>query len=132
MPFVIVDNATQELIGYTGIFDLDSRNRCGEVGPTWLNPAFFGRKANLEAKLLLLSHGFETMQLGRLQFKIAEINERSQKATLKLGAKLEGVLRNSKVRADGSFADYLLYSIIAGEWPDCKEGIVRALGVNER
>lgn len=121
LSFVIEDNLTTEVVGYTGIFDLDTRNKIAEVGPTWLNPRYFGHKINLEAKLLLLSHAFEEMKLNRLQFKTDEINLRSQRAILKLDAKLEGVLRSYKIRKDGSLGNYLIYSTIASEWPATKE-----------
>lgn len=127
LPFVIEDNLTNEVVGYTGVFDLDIKNRIGEVGPTWLNPIYFGHKINLESKLLLLSHAFEEMKLNRLQFKTDETNLRSQRAILKLGAKLEGTLRSYKVRRDGSLGNYLIYSIIASEWSTTKDLINRQL-----
>ncbi len=37
-----------------------------------------------------------------------------------LGAKKDGVIRHHFARRDGSIRDTVIYSILAGEWPDVK------------
>ena len=44
-------------------------------------------------------------------------NERSQRAIERLGATREGVLRQHRQRADGTWRDTVLYSMTADEWP---------------
>ena len=38
----------------------------------------------------------------------------------RLGAKKDGVLRHYGIRKDGSARDTVMYSILAGEWPDVR------------
>ena len=131
IPFVIRDNRTSEIIGSTRLFDVDNRHKTAEMGWTWLNPKCFGQKINLEAKLLLLTYSFETMCLNRVQFKTDITNTRSQKALQKIGAKFEGILRNHKIRRNGSLGNSIVYSIIISEWPEAKKIIILKLNENE-
>ncbi|MFL5748813.1 MAG: GNAT family N-acetyltransferase [Niastella sp.] len=130
IPFVIRDNRTSEIIGSTRLFDVDNRHKTAEIGWTWLNPKCFGQKINLEAKLLLLTYSFEMMCLNRVQFKTDITNTRSQKALQKIGAKFEGILRNHKIRRDGSPGNSMVYSIIISEWPEAKKMIALKLSEN--
>src|SRR2546423_10366095 len=41
----------------------------------------------------------------------------SRRAIERIGAKLDGILRNTKVMPDGTLRDHCVYSIIASEWP---------------
>jgi hypothetical protein len=45
------------------------------------------------------------------------MNHRSRRAIEALGAQFEGVVRRDKQRADGSWRDTALYSILIDEWP---------------
>jgi RimJ/RimL family protein N-acetyltransferase len=77
--------------------------------------------------LLLLTYAFETLRLNRIQFKTDETNIRSQKAIQKTGAKFEGILRNHKIRRNGTLGNSLVYSIIISEWPEAKGLIIAKL-----
>jgi RimJ/RimL family protein N-acetyltransferase len=48
------------------------------------------------------------------------VNIQSRNAIERLGAKLDGVLRNHMVMANGSLRDTAVYSIIQTEWPTIK------------
>jgi RimJ/RimL family protein N-acetyltransferase len=54
-------------------------------------------------------------------FRTDNFNFRSQRAIEALGAKKDGVLRHHAPRRDGSVRDSVLYSILAGEWPDVRK-----------
>jgi RimJ/RimL family protein N-acetyltransferase len=45
------------------------------------------------------------------------MNEQSSRAIERLGAKLDGILRNHSFAANGTLRDTCVYSIIASEWP---------------
>jgi RimJ/RimL family protein N-acetyltransferase len=47
-------------------------------------------------------------------------NVHSQAAIKKLGAKYEGLLRNQRIRPDGSYRDTVVFSITEREWPAVK------------
>ena len=80
-----------------------------------------GTRINTEAKLLQLSHAFETLSLNRVSFKTHIANRRSQAALKAIGARHEGVFRNHLIMPDGSLRDSIWFSIIRSEWPEVKE-----------
>lgn len=53
----------------------------------------------------------------RVKIQTDAINLRSQGAIARLGAVREGVLREHVVRADGTWRDTVVFSILASEWP---------------
>ena len=82
---------------------------------------------NPECKLLLLGHAFDDCGLGRVKLQTDLINTRSQAAIAKLGATREGVLRRHKRRADGTFRDTVVFSILRDEWPAVRAGLLARL-----
>lgn len=98
-----------------------------EIGWTWLGRAFQRTGANREAKLLQLTHAFETLGAQRVEFKTHARNVASRTALLGIGATFEGVLRHHAIMPDGSNRDSAFYGVIAPEWPAVKarlEGVV--------
>ena len=83
---------------------------------------------NTEAKLLLMTHAFETLGVGRLEWHTDLRNERSQAAIARLGAVREGVLRRHKRRGDGTWRDTVLFAMTAEDWPVAKKTLVARLG----
>jgi RimJ/RimL family protein N-acetyltransferase len=92
-----------------------------EIGYTWLSRAAVRTAANTEAKLLMLTHAFETWQVLRVCFHTDARNERSRAALERIGAKFEGILRAHRMAADFIPRDSARYSIVASEWPAVKE-----------
>jgi len=92
-----------------------------EIGGTWLAASAQRTGINREAKLLLLTHAFETWRCGRVDIKTDARNERARAAIARLGATFEGVLRQwQPSQAAGEahlLRDTAMYSIVAGEWP---------------
>jgi RimJ/RimL family protein N-acetyltransferase len=75
---------------------------------------------NTECKLLLLTHAFESLNCIAVEFRTHFFNQPSRRAIERLGAKLDGVLRNHKITENGTLRDTCVYSVIAGEWPAVK------------
>ncbi len=126
MPFVIVDRTSGVVIGSTRYGNIDMSNRRVEIGWTWLAPAFQRTAANSEAKLLLLTHAFETLRVNRVELKTDALNARSRAAILRIGAKEEGTFRKHMiVEATGRVRDTVYFSIIDTEWPAVKEKLER-------
>jgi RimJ/RimL family protein N-acetyltransferase len=55
-----------------------------------------------------------------VEFRTHHLNGQSRRAIERLGAKLDGVLRQHQRLPDGSLRDTCVYSIIASEWPAVK------------
>jgi RimJ/RimL family protein N-acetyltransferase len=91
-----------------------------EIGYTWLTRSAIRTAANTEAKLLMLTHAFETWQVLRVCFHTDARNQRSRAALERIGGKFEGTLRAHRMAADYIPRDSLRFSIVAAEWPDVK------------
>jgi len=88
-----------------------------EIGWTWLGAAAQRTAVNTEAKLLMLTHAFEEWRVHRVSFMTDSRNERSRNAILRLGARLDGVLRAQRPASDGGIRDTAAFSILESEWP---------------
>ena len=108
------------MIGSTSYWDFDAHNAHVEIGSTWLSRTSWRTGRNVEAKLLLMSHAFETLGLERVAFRTDIRNERSQRAIERLGAIKEGVHRHEMRRRDGSWRDSVHYALLSAEWPRAK------------
>ena len=98
----------------------DAVNKRLEIGATWYRKSAQRSGINTECKLLLLQHAFEVLQCIAVEFRTHFFNHQSQRAILRLGAKLDGVLRSHQLASDGTLRDTCVYSIIASEWPTVK------------
>ncbi|PCE32647.1 GNAT family N-acetyltransferase [Burkholderia ubonensis] len=120
MPFAIVERATGRVVGSTRFWKIDRKNRKLEIGHTWLSESVQRSRVNTEAKWLLLTYAFETLQCVRVQFTTDELNEKSRAAILRIGAKEEGIVRHERIMPDGRKRNSARFSIIDDEWPDVK------------
>jgi RimJ/RimL family protein N-acetyltransferase len=103
-----------------------------EIGGTWLVPAWQRSRVNTEAKLLQLTHCFETLGVARVEFKTDSCNARSRVAIARLGATEEGTFRCHIRRHDGTLRDSVFFSITMGEWARVKAGLIQKLADSTR
>lgn len=129
LPFVVFDVDDGSVIGSTSYWDYDANHAHVEIGSTWLSRAAWRSGRNAEAKLLMMTHAFEILELERVSFRTDIRNERSQQAIVRLGAIEEGVHRHEMRRRDGSWRDSVHYSILRSEWPRCKSRLLERVGV---
>ena len=140
LPFATVRVEDDVVIGSTRFFDLErwawppgharhgrqAPDAC-EIGYTWLTRSAIRTAANTEAKLLMLTHAFETWQVLRVCFHTDARNQRSRAALERIGGKCEGILRVHRMAADFIPRDSVRYSILAEEWPEAREKLGRLL-----
>jgi RimJ/RimL family protein N-acetyltransferase len=91
-----------------------------EIGYTWLTRSAIRTAANTEAKLLMMTHAFESWQVLRICLHTDVRNQRSRAAIERIGGRFEGILRAHRMAADFIPRDSVRYSIVAAEWPDVK------------
>lgn len=120
VPFAIIHEATDTLIGCTRWMDISRPHRRVEIGGTWITPAHQGSIANTEAKYLQLVQLFDVLAAIRVQLKTDLRNTQSQRAMERLGAVREGVLRRHMLVGDGYVRDYVYYGITDHDWPEVK------------
>ena len=134
VAFATIDAISGQVVGSTRLANLefwawaagnplaktDGTPDAAEIGWTWLAPAAQRSAINTAAKLLMLSHAFETWRVRRVTLKTDARNERSRNAILRIGASFEGVLRCHVPASDGGVRDSAMYSILLTEWLDVK------------
>ena len=121
--FVVRLVADGRVVGTSSLGDVDLTNERVHLGWTAYDPAVWSTAVNPECKLLLLSHAFEDCGFGRVKIQTDLVNARSQAAIAKLGATREGVLRRHMKRADGTWRDTVVFSVVVDEWPEVKRGL---------
>ncbi|MET3853661.1 GNAT family protein [Rhizobium sp. OAE497] len=119
IPFVTV--AGDQVVGSTRFWKLDRVNRNIEIGHTWIGASWQRSFVNTEAKFLMLEYAFEVLDCIRVQFTTDELNERSRRAIVRLGAVEEGIIRNERIMPDGRKRNSVRFSIIDTEWPQVKD-----------
>ena len=126
-PFATVDRATGRAIGSSRFLSIVPEHRRLEIGWTWVGTAWQRTGANREAKLLQLTHAFETLDAQRVEFKTHSRNERSRNALAGIGATFEGVFRNHMIMPDGSVRHSAYFSVTSEEWPAVKDRLIAGL-----
>jgi N-acetyltransferase len=131
-PFVTRDIQTGRIVGATRFYDMapwdwstgpaKANQRHGRpdavsIGATWLASSAQRTPINTEAKLLMLTHAFETWGVWAVRFETDERNTRSRQAIERLGCKLDGILRAERPAADGTVRNTATFSMLADEWP---------------
>jgi RimJ/RimL family protein N-acetyltransferase len=132
LPWAVRDLATGTIVGSTRYHDIVPSVDRVEVGYTWYSAGRQRSHVNAACKLLLLTHGFETLGCRLVGFRTDNFNFRSQRAIEALGAKKDGVLRHHFRRRDGTVRDTVMYSILASEWPDVRRHLVWRLSRENR
>ena len=127
VPYTIRSAQTGQVIGSTRFLEIRLEHLRAEIGWTWVTRSAWSSGANVETKLLLLGHAFETVGLRRVEFKTDARNERSRGALLALGATFEGILRKHMVVRDDGERDSAYYSVIDDEWPTVKRHLQQRL-----
>lgn len=92
------------------------------IGWTGYDLRVWGTAVNPEAKLLLLQCAFDA-GFGRVRIQTDVLNEHSKAAIAKLGATFEGVVRREQPRADGTWRDTAMFSVVIEEWPRVRAGL---------
>jgi N-acetyltransferase len=121
LPFVTILKSENRVIGSTRFANYDRENRRIEIGWTWVSPRYQRTGANVEAKLLMMTHAFETLGCNRVEFKTDVLNSKSRNALLGIGATEEGVLRQHVKLWSGRWRDSVYYSVLLSECPQVKK-----------
>jgi RimJ/RimL family protein N-acetyltransferase len=131
LPFAVRRTDSGALCGMTTYMNIDANNRRVEIGSTWYAASAQRTPINTEAKLMLLTHAFETLHCIAVEFRTHFMNFQSRTAIARLGAKQDGILRSHMAMPDGSLRDTVVFSIIAPEWPTIKRHLRHKLARSE-
>jgi RimJ/RimL family protein N-acetyltransferase len=120
LPFATVDQATGRPIGSTRFMSIVPEHRRLEIGWTWVALDWQRRGANQEAKLLQLTHAFETLGANRVEFKTDSNNAKANPALVSIGATFEGTFRNHMILPGDRIRHSNYYAIAVEDWPEAK------------
>lgn len=127
LPFAVVGQSTSQAVGITSFWDAADDDEWLEIGGTFHARSVWRSAVNTESKLLLLTHAFEDLGMGRVMWKTDHRNERSQNAIRRLGASYEGTFRRHRRRPDGTWRDTVHFSMLRDEWPAAKARLTERL-----
>lgn len=127
LPFVVINESTDTIIGSTRYHDIVAPVARLEIGYTWYAKSYQRSHVNTACKLLLLTHAFDSLGAAVVGWRTDNFNFASQRAIERLGAKRDGVLRHHALRRDGTVRDTVMYSVIAGEWPEVRDHLTYQL-----
>jgi RimJ/RimL family protein N-acetyltransferase len=131
LPFAIIEAASGQAVGMTTYMHIDEANRRVEIGSTWYRKRVQRTGVNTECKLMLLKQAFESLNCVAVEFRTHFFNRQSRAGIERLGAKLDGILRQHQLGRDGTLRDTCVYSIIDAEWPTVKMHLEAKLAAHE-
>jgi len=131
LPFATLSRAAGRVVGSTRFGNIefwawpadnpharpDGTPDVVEIGWTWLAAEAQRTAVNTEAKLLMLTHAFETWRVRAVKLNTDARNARSRAAIERIGARFDGVLRAQRPASDGGIRDTAAFSLLAEEWP---------------
>jgi N-acetyltransferase len=127
LPFAVIEKSSGQAVGMTTFMNIDERNRRLEIGSTWYRRRVQRTGLNTECKLLLLTHAFEVLGCLAVEFRTHFFNRQSRAGIERLGAKLDGILRQHMIGPDGTLRDTCVYSILDREWPTVRRHLAHQL-----
>jgi RimJ/RimL family protein N-acetyltransferase len=108
--------ATGELIGNAGLYHFFEQNRRCEIGYA-LASKYWGQGYATEALRALIRHGFDALDLNRIEADIDPRNAASARVLEKLGFRKEGYMPE-RWFVLGEFADTVNYGLLKRYWDE--------------
>ena len=125
--FAVTDETTGTVLGSTSFHDILPSVKRVEIGYTWYARRCQRTHVNTTAKLLMMTHAFETLGCRVVGWRTDNFNFASQAAIERLGARKDGVIRGHALRRDGTIRDTVMYSMLSAEWPEVKAQLLYLL-----
>ncbi len=111
----IRDGENWRAIGNVSVFNIDSVAHSAEVGIMLGDKSIWNQGYGTETMRLLLKHGFETLNLNRIQLYVYAENRRAIRTYEKVGFVHEGRKRQALFK-HGKYQDILIMSVLREEW----------------
>lgn len=132
LPWAVRELSSDSIVGSTRYHDVIANVDRVEIGYTWYAKSWQRTHVNTACKLLLFAHAFDTLGCGVVGLRTDDFNHASQRAIEALGAHKDGVLRHHFLRRDGTVRNSVFYSVLASEWPEVRERLVRRMAPSTR
>ncbi len=118
-PWVLIEKNNDHLIGTIDLHHRSSLHTM-EIG-FLLHPDYWRQGYMSEAMEIVLTYGFETLQLHRITALCAVENEASVALLKHFSFQQEGLLPDYTVLSDGKYHDLILFSLMREEWRNQNE-----------
>lgn len=116
--FLIFHKETDDYIGTSSIHNIDWEVKSGDIG-YWIDKKYSGNGYMTEAIKRLTDLGMNQLAFNRLEIRCEAANVKSQAIPEKLGFKLEAVLKNEDLSADGkTLTDTYVYGMIMKDYEE--------------
>lgn len=112
--FTVIDARDDSIVGMTN-FIRPTMFGVVEIGGTFIAPQVRGGDFNRTMKALMINYAFAS-DFVKVEFRVDTRNTRSMRAVEKLGAKLEGVMRQDRVTWTGYRRDTAVFGLLRDEW----------------
>ena len=114
--------ATGVVSGWLTLMDIQPKNAAIEIGNIWFAPCMQRTRAATESMFLVLRLAADDLGYRRLVWKCNALNAPSKRAADRLGFTYEGRHR-AHLTVKGRQRETDWYSIIADEWPACRDAM---------
>jgi len=112
--WAMIHKKDNRMMGTAGYSMVDLDNYFGEIGVV-VHRNYWGQHLGGEAAKKIISYGFETMHLHRIQARTFADNISSRKSLEEVGFHLEGIRKHAHFR-ENRFLDEAIYAVLAEEW----------------
>jgi len=108
------------VVGTSSLYEIRPEHRRCEIGSTFYRPGARGGPVNPACKRLLFGHAFDAGAV-RVEIITDAVNQGSQAAIRKLGARDEGVLRKHKITWTARVRDTAQFAVLDDDWPTVRD-----------
>jgi len=115
VPFIICERETGRAVGLTAFHRLDPVNRAAIYSIIIPDKSDWGKNYGTEATQLMVSYGFEILNLNRIQLHVYTGNTRAIKAYERAGFTREGLLRQAMYHYD-QYCDFYVMALLREEY----------------
>lgn len=106
----IYEKGTDELVGTIGFFNLDNKNKNGEIG-FWIAKNYWNKGYMTEAIKIMTNYIFKKLKYHRVFAHFHELNKAVEKVLRKAGYKKEGELKEA-IKSKGKYYNEIIYGIV--------------------
>ena len=111
----IVEKLSMQHVGNISLQSINYTTRCAELAVLLGEKSCWGKGFGTEASHLLVTHGFLSVNLHRIELGTPSFNIGMQKIAVALGMKQEGVKREAFFK-NGGYHDIFSYGILRSEY----------------
>ncbi|MDI3473751.1 MAG: [ribosomal protein S5]-alanine N-acetyltransferase [Candidatus Woesearchaeota archaeon] len=107
----IYEKRTEELVGTIGFFDLDDKNKNGELG-FWIAKNYWNKGYMTEAIKIMTNYIFTELGYHRISAHFHELNKAVGRILSKAGYEKEGELKEAIKSKEGKYYNEIIYGIV--------------------